>query len=86
MQQGIPAKKLISAPTGGAGGTCRMCAHCPWMAMNGLHNLLEVLETGKNEIHVDEHIRIEALRSTQRMLDFARGINIAPAGQSDSLD
>mgnify|MGYP002064237867 CR=1 FL=1 len=39
MQQGIPDKKLIPAPTGGAGGTCRMCAHCPWMAMNGLHNL-----------------------------------------------
>ena len=57
-----------------------------WMAMNGLHNLLEVLETGKNEIHVDEQIRIGALRSTQRMLDFARDINITPAGQSDSLD
>jgi quinolinate synthase len=56
------------------------------MAMNGLHNLLEVLETGKNEIHVDEQIRIKALRSTQRMLDFARDINIAVAGQSDSLD
>jgi quinolinate synthase len=56
------------------------------MAMNGLHNLLEVLETGKNEIHVDEQIRIEALRSTQRMLDFARDINITAAGQSDSLD
>ena len=86
MQQGIPDKKLIPAPTGGAGGTCRMCAHCPWMAMNGLHNLLEVLETGKNEIHVDEQIRIGALRSTQRMLDFARDMNITPAGQSDSLD
>lgn len=86
MQQGIPNKTLIPAPTGGAGGTCRMCAHCPWMAMNGLHNLLEVLETGKNEIHVDEEVRIEALRSTQRMLDFANGLKIPAVGQTDSLD
>jgi quinolinate synthase len=42
------------------------------MAMNGLHNLLQVLETGKNEIFVDEEIRVKALRSTQRMLDFAK--------------
>ena len=40
--------------------------------MNGLHNLLEVLETGKNEIFVDEEIRVKALRCTQRMLDFAK--------------
>ncbi|MBD3620303.1 MAG: quinolinate synthase NadA [Chromatiales bacterium] len=72
MQQAAPGKTLIDAPTGGRGATCKMCAHCPWMAMNGLHNLLSVLETGKNEIHVPEDIRVKALRSTQRMLDFAR--------------
>jgi len=71
MRQAAPHKEFIEAPTGGAGATCRSCAHCPWMAMNGLHNLLQVLETGENEIHVAESVRIEALRSTQRMLDFA---------------
>jgi len=40
--------------------------------MNGLDNLLSVLENGNNEIFVDEEVRIKALRSTQRMLDFAR--------------
>ena len=34
MQQLAPNKKLISAPTAGAGATCVSCAHCPWMAMN----------------------------------------------------
>jgi len=82
MQQGIPHKTLIAAPTGGAGATCRMCAHCPWMAMNGLHNLLQVLETGQNEIHVEESIRVKALQSTQRMLDFARTLNTPVIGQS----
>lgn len=72
MQQAAPGKTFIEAPTGGEGATCRSCAHCPWMAMNGLHNLVEVLETGTNEIQVDEAIRIKALRSTQRMLSFAR--------------
>ena len=72
MQQLSPEKEFIAAPTMGEGATCRSCAHCPWMAMNGLDNLLAVLETGANEIHVDEEIRVKALRSTQRMLDFAK--------------
>ena len=72
MQQAAPGKEFIAAPTMGEGATCRSCAHCPWMAMNGLHNLLQVLETGNNEIFVDEDIRVKALRSTQRMLDFAK--------------
>lgn len=72
MQQAAPGKEFIAAPTMGEGATCRSCAHCPWMAMNGLHNLLQVLETGNNEIVVDEEVRVKALRSTQRMLDFAK--------------
>ncbi|GAL05327.1 quinolinate synthetase [Photobacterium aphoticum] len=35
MQQMVPEKELVEAPTAGAGATCRSCAHCPWMAMNG---------------------------------------------------
>ncbi len=71
MSQVAPNKEIIEAPTGGSGATCRSCAHCPWMAMNSLDNLLDVLKTGQNEIHVDETTRLKALRSTQRMLDFA---------------
>lgn len=71
MQQAAPEKTFIAAPTMGEGATCKSCAHCPWMAMNGLHNLLSVLETGSNEIVVEESVRVKALRSTQRMLDFA---------------
>ena len=71
MQQAAPDKIMIEAPTGGAGGSCTMCAHCSWMAMNSLHGVLQVLENGGNEIHVDEKIRLGAVLSTQRMLDFA---------------
>ncbi|MBA2492716.1 MAG: quinolinate synthase NadA [Gammaproteobacteria bacterium] len=72
MQQAAPGKTLLEAPTHGEGATCKSCAHCPWMAMNGLHNLERALEAGANEIHLDEAVRHRALRSTQRMLDFAR--------------
>jgi quinolinate synthase len=41
------------------------------MAMNDLPGLARVLESGANEIQIPEDIRVKALRSTQRMLDFA---------------
>lgn len=72
MQQEAPNKEFIPAPTHGDGATCVSCAHCPWMAMNGLHNLLEVLKKGNNEIFVDEEVRLGAFKSTQKMLDFAK--------------
>lgn len=75
MRKVAPDKEIIEAPTGGTGATCRSCAHCPWMAMNSLDNLLAVLKTGKNEIHVDEEVRVKALKSTQRMLEFAASNN-----------
>ncbi|HBV40572.1 MAG TPA: quinolinate synthase, partial [Erwinia sp.] len=41
MQQACPDKELLEAPTAGEGATCRTCAHCPWMAMNGLQAIAE---------------------------------------------
>ena len=70
MQQAAPGRNFIEAPTGGEGATCKSCAHCPWMAMNDLSRLIETLETGSNEIHVEEDIRRRALRSTRRMVEF----------------
>lgn len=72
MKQMAPNKKFIEAPTGGEGATCMSCAHCTWMAMNGLENLAHSLEYGKNEIFVEEAIRQQALKSVSRMMDFAK--------------
>ncbi len=72
MQQAAPDKLLIEAPTAGNGATCRSCAHCPWMAMNGLHNIRDVLQRGDQEILIDEALRQQAVRSLQRMLDFRK--------------
>jgi quinolinate synthase len=71
MHAVAPDKRLIEAPTAGVGATCTSCAHCPWMAMNGLRSLAAVLEHGSNEIHIEESIRTRAAVSIQRMLDFA---------------
>lgn len=71
MKQAAPGKSFIVAPSGGTGASCRSCGHCPWMAMNDLAGVMRALETGSGEIHVPEAIRVKALRSTQRMLDFA---------------
>ncbi len=70
MQQAAPGKVLIEAPTGGTGATCRSCAHCPWMAMNGLENLRDVLLSGDQEIIVSEQLIDRARKPLQRMLDF----------------
>jgi quinolinate synthase len=78
MQQAAPHKILMEAPTAGEGATCQSCAHCPWMAMNGLRNLVTVLETGANEIRIDEAIRRRAAIPLQRLLDFARGYRDYP--------
>lgn len=75
MQQAAPGKTFIEAPTGGSGATCRSCAHCPWMAMNGLENIISCLETGEGEVLVDESLLEDARRPLQRMLDFSASLN-----------
>lgn len=72
MEQASPNKTFIAAPTGGNGATCRSCANCPWMAMNGLKSIAEALESplGK-EITVDEALAKKALIPLHRMLNFA---------------
>ncbi|MYN06915.1 quinolinate synthase NadA [Pseudoduganella aquatica] len=81
MRQAAPGKTFIEAPTAGNSATCKSCAHCPWMAMNGLQNLADVLENMKNEIHVDPAVGVQAKRSIDRMLDFAaaRKAKVAPS-------
>lgn len=71
MQQVAPDKTLIEAPTAGSGATCRSCAHCPWMAMNGLENLKAVLLNRDQEVLVNEDVRIRALIPLRRMLEFS---------------
>jgi len=71
MKQYSPEKEFIAAPTAGKSATCKSCAQCPWMKMNDLQRLEKVLNTGDNEILIDEPVRAKAERSLKRMVDFA---------------
>lgn len=73
LQQQVPDKEFIIAPTAGSGASCRSCANCPWMAMNGLVNLAETLERGLNEVRVDPQLGERAMVPLRRMLGFAAG-------------
>lgn len=72
MREAAPGKTFLAAPTAGEGGTCKSCAHCPWMKLNDLDRLEHVLDTGENEILIDEAIRAKAEKSLKRMVNFAR--------------
>ena len=75
MRKRMPRVTFIEAPTAGKGATCQSCAHCPWMAMNGLYNLIDTLEGAKgHEISVDPEIGRRAKLPIQRMLDFAKQV------------
>jgi quinolinate synthase len=70
MQQAVPDKELLIAPTGGSGATCRSCANCPWMGMNSLQNLLQCLQQGSGEITVDAEVAKLATTALDRMMNF----------------
>jgi quinolinate synthase len=76
-----PGKVFIEAPTAGNSATCKSCAHCPWMAMNGLADVARVLETGANQIHVDPALGERARLPIDRMLAFTAALrNGQPLG------
>jgi quinolinate synthase len=80
-----PGKVFIEAPTAGNSATCKSCAHCPWMAMNSLAGVVQVLEQesgGSNEIQVDPALIPQARRPIERMLAFTAALR---AGQSPSM-
>jgi quinolinate synthase len=69
-----PGKVFYEAPTAGNSATCKSCAHCPWMAMNGLAGVAHVLEHGANQIHIDPVLGVRARLPIDRMLAFAAAL------------
>jgi quinolinate synthase len=85
MRKRMPGVNFIEAPTAGKGATCQSCAHCPWMAMNGLHNLIETLEGAPgHEVRVDPEIGRRARVPIERMLEFAKKNLPAFQGSGDA--
>jgi quinolinate synthase len=63
LHQNNPEKKFyfpVSVPT------------CPNMKKNTLEKVKHVLETGENEVHVDEELRKASVKPLERMLEMAK--------------
>ena len=52
--------------------------------MNGLRNLAQVLETGGNEITIDEAVRARAALPIRRLLEFAQQRQRVVLGNNDA--
>ena len=76
MKKKAPDKQFFEAPTAGNGATCKSCAHCPWMEMNDLRDILIALRDGKNEILVPKEISYSARKSIEKMLAFNQIKNV----------
>lgn len=74
MKQLAPDKTLIAAPTAGEGATCKSCAACPWMGMNSLAGIANILRTGEGEVLVDADLASLAIKPIKRMLEFAASV------------
>ncbi|QIL45142.1 quinolinate synthase NadA [Acidovorax sp. HDW3] len=79
LRQLNPGKVFYEAPTAGNSATCKSCAHCPWMAMNGLADVARVLETGANAIDVDAALIPRARQPIDRMLAFTAALKSGQA-------
>ena len=84
MGVAAPGKILLEAPTAGKSATCRSCAECPWMAMNSLAKVRDVLRDGTNEIVVPFDIAQQARIPIERLLEFSKNKKIAVIGNNDA--
>jgi quinolinate synthase len=82
MKQLTAGKTFIEAPTAGKGATCRSCAHCPWMGMNTLEDMIQSISSGSNEILVDPKIGEQALIPLERMVKFAESSKLRVKGNA----
>lgn len=82
MKQLTEGKTFIEAPTAGEGATCRSCAHCPWMGMNTLEDMIQSLRNGTNEVLVDPQIGQQALIPLERMVKFAESNKLRVKGNA----
>ena len=72
MQKRSPHKRFLAVPTAGASASCKSCAFCPWMAMNGLKGIEQCLIYHSGEVILAPKLADAARRPLQRMLDFAK--------------
>ena len=70
MQKDNPGKTFIAAPPDNG---CA-CNDCPHMKLNTLEKLYLCLKHEAPELHMDEEIRLAALKPIERMLEMSAGV------------
>lgn len=68
MEKAAPAKTFVPAPGTDKGCNCNIC---PYMKMNTLEKLYACLKNLEPQIHMDEALRVRALKPLQRMLELS---------------
>lgn len=72
LSTSCPEKEFIQAPVASNSGHCISCANCPWMELNSVKSLIEALkDPAPHSVHVDENIRVGAIKPLERMLSFS---------------
>ena len=83
MQKRSPHKRFLAAPTAGESASCKSCAFCPWMAMNGLQGIEQCLTKHTGEVTMTPELAAAARKPLQRMLDFAESQKQRVAASGD---
>lgn len=85
MQKRSPNKRFLAAPTAGESASCKSCAFCPWMAMNGLLGIEQCLLNNSGEVTLSDELAAAASKPLQRMLDFAAAKKQRVAASGDLI-
>lgn len=72
MQQASPDKQFMFAPTRAVSSDFSCESECPWMKLNSLEKIRQVLLTGDNQITLPEEIIKKALIPLERMVNFRK--------------
>ncbi len=72
LQKARPDAKIIQAPFE---GHCQ-CNDCPYMKLNNLEKIHEVLTNFSNEVHVSDDLIEKARLPLQRMMDISNGQSV----------
>ena len=83
MQKRSPHKRFLAAPTASESASCKSCAFCPWMAMNGLQGIEQCLTKHTGEVTMTPELAAAARKPLQRMLDFAESQKQRVAASGD---
>lgn len=86
MQKRSPNKRFLAAPTAGESASCKSCAFCPWMAMNGLKGIEQCLTDNSGEVTMTHELAAAAIKPLQRMLDFAKSQQQRVATSGDIIE